>query len=208
MNASRVFSRIYLEDRWTGGSGPGSDVTFCRPLVAWLAGYVHENGIRSVVDFGCGDFRWMPEVLDRTGVGYVGLDVVEGLVERHRIVHQRWSFATLDVSTADPREIPAADLYWAKDVLQHWPSDTIVAFLDRFFAARPKAHLVVCNCAGQAGDDRRLDARWHFAALSADRRPLCDYAPRRLFAWGGKEVYRLHQRSPTNDRPISLLPPD
>lgn len=208
MNASRVFSRIYQEDRWNGGSGPGSDVDFCRPLVDWLAGYVNETGCRSVVDFGCGDFRWMPEVLDRTGVGYVGLDVVGSLVQRHRKDYPRWSFATLDVSTADPREIPVADLYWAKDVLQHWPSGVIVAFLDRFFAARPAAHLVVCNCAGQTADDRQLDARYHFAPLHADRRPLADYSPRRLFAWGGKEAYRLHQRSPVNERPMSLLPPD
>lgn len=207
MNASQLFSTIYREDRWNGGSGPGSDVAFCRPLAAWLAAYVNENGIGSVVDFGCGDFRWMPEVLDRTGVAYVGLDVVEGLVERHSQAHPRWSFATLDVSTAAAEDIPRADLYWAKDALQHWPSDTITAFLDRFFAARPDARLVVCNCSDQGRDERTLDARWHFAPLSGTRPPLAAFSPELLFAWGGKHVYRLHHRSAMIDLPTSDRPP-
>lgn len=207
MDASQIFQRIYDEDRWAGGSGPGSDVEFCRPLVAWLSAYVQETGVRSLVDFGCGDLRWMPEVVAATGVRYTGLDVVPSLIERHRAAHPGLAFAALNVATASPDEIPVADLYWAKDVLQHWPTGDIEAFLDRFFAARPRARLVVCNCAGQTSHHRRLDAVWRFAPLAGDRRPLAAYSPELLFAWGGKHVYRLHQRSPAELLPTSLRPP-
>lgn len=204
MDATRVFSEIYRTDAWNGGSGPGSTPEFCRPLVEWLAAYVDQNGVRSVVDFGCGDFQWMPEVLDRTGVSYVGLDVVPGLIASHRSRFTRWRFGVLDASTADAETIPHADLYWAKDVLQHWPDDVIVAFLDRFFAARPRARLVVCNCTGQRPGPRVLDSRWHFAPLDGERHPLAAYRPEHAFAFAGKRVYRLHQRSVVEPRPTSL----
>lgn len=207
MDASQIFSEIYNQNRWNGGSGPGSDVGFCRPLVAWLVRFVQENGIRSVVDFGCGDFRWMPEVLDATGVHYLGFDVVQSLIRQHRANYPRWSFETLDVGTAHPSAVPAADLYWAKDVLQHWSNEQIETFLDRFFTARPSANLVVCNCTGQQSDRRRLDDCYRFAPLDGTRRPLAAYRPQLLYVWGGKHVYRLHQRSPMTDFPTSLLPP-
>jgi trans-aconitate methyltransferase len=194
MDSPRVFGAIYAGDRWTGGSGPGSRPDFCRPLVRWLSRYIRDNGIRSVVDLGCGDFQWMPQVISATGVSYTGLDVYEPLVTSHRAAWPDHRFEVFDVCLAGPAAIPAGDLYWAKDVLQHWPSDTIAGFLDRFFAARPAAHLVVCNCSGQASDVRVLDDRWHFAPLDGHRPPLAAFSPERLFRWGGKDVYRLSPR--------------
>lgn len=208
MDAAQVFSRIYATDAWNGGSGPGSTPEFCRPLVDWLVAYVNENGVRRLVDFGCGDFQWMPEVLDRTGVDYLGLDVVPSLIATHRQRHPRCRFDVIDAATADASALPAADLYWAKDVLQHWTDDAITGFLDRLFAVRPRARVVVCNCTGQRPGPRRLDARWHFAPLDGERHPLAAYQPEHLFAWDRKKVYRLHQRAVVEPRPTSLWPAD
>jgi hypothetical protein len=194
MDAASVFSRIYQEDRWSGGSGPGSRPDFCRPVAAFLEGFIRERRIRSLVDIGCGDLQWMPEVVRRTGVTYTGLDVVPALIERHRAAWPAHRFELLD-ATAGFAGWPEADLYWAKDVLQHWPDETIEAFLDGFFAARPGARLLVANCTGQGPGDRRLDDQWHFAPLDGDRRPLAQFSPRLVFAWVGKHVYALHQRS-------------
>jgi hypothetical protein len=192
MDAPRVFSKIYKEDRWHGGSGPGSDPDFCRPLVEWLSEYIRSAGVKTLVDLGCGDFRWMPEVIAATGISYTGLDVVP--LESHR-PGPGVGFRHLDVSTADPSTLPDADLYWAKDVLQHWPTSSITGWLDRFFDHRPDAHLVVANCAGQRDHARRLDDRWHFAPLEGNRKPLALFRPQLLFVWSGKHVYRLHHRS-------------
>lgn len=205
MDAPRLFAKIYEQDRWSGGSGPGSDLAFCRPLIRWLTDYIRHGEIGSIADLGCGDFRWMPEVLEATGVDYTGLDVVE--LEAHRPGRRR-RFQLLDVATASPADLPEADLYWAKDVLQHWPTKAITAWLDRFFAARPEAHLLVANCAGQRKDARPLDSRWHFAPLEGRREPLSLFQPQLLFAWSGKHVYRLHQRSRSTTRRTSLVPAD
>lgn len=191
MDAAAVFSAIYEADRWTGGSGPGSRPDFCRPLVGWLTRYIRETGARSLVDLGCGDFQWMPAVLAATRIDYTGVDVYGPLLDGHRASHPGRRFVALDFSTAPATAIPEADLYWSKDVLQHWPSGRIAEFLGRFFAARPAARLLVCNCAGQAADVRELDARWHFAPLDGSRPPLAAWSPDLVFAWGGKHVYAL-----------------
>lgn len=191
MDAS-LFETIYREDRWDGGSGPGSNPDFCRPLVGWLRRYIRDHRIASIVDLGCGDLQWMPTAIDGLGVGYTGLDVVPHLIAAHRarMPADRWSFEVLDVSSCDTAAIPAGDLYWAKDVLQHWPDETIVRFVTGFFAARPDARLVVTNCSGQTGP-RRLDDRWHFAPLAAGLEPLARFRPEVLMTWGGKQVVRL-----------------
>jgi hypothetical protein len=191
MDAAAVFSAIYEADRWTGGSGPGSRPEFCRPLVGWLTRYIQDSGARSLVDLGCGDFQWMPAVLAATGIDYTGVDVYGPLLDGHRARHPGRKFVALDFSTAPATAIPEADLYWSKDVLQHWPSRRIAEFLGRFFEARPAARLLVCNCTGQAADVRELDARWHFAPLDGSRPPLAAWSPRLVFAWGGKHVYLL-----------------
>lgn len=185
-----IFEAIYREDRWHGGSGPGSDPEFCRPLVAWLRSYLAERRVRSMVDLGCGDLRWMPEAIDGLGIRYTGLDAVPHLIESHRRRRPGWTFAVADVSSCDVAAIPKADIYWAKDSLQHWPDDAIVRFLDAIFADRPDAHFVAVNCAGQAGP-RTLDSRYHFAALSPYMQPLARYRPQVLMAWNGKAVVRL-----------------
>lgn len=191
MDAPELFERIYQADAWNGGSGPGSRPAFCRPLARWLRGYLAAERIGSLVDLGCGDLQWMPEALAGTGVAYTGVDVVESLLEVHRRRLPAWTFVRLDVAAADPADLPEADLYFAKDVLQHWPSRSISTWLGRFFRARPAARLVVVNCSGQAGP-RRLDSRYHFAPLSPTRSPLAAHRPDVLFEWRGKAVVRLH----------------
>lgn len=192
MNAPGLFETIYATDAWGGGSGPGSRPAFCRPLARWLRGYLADERIGSLVDLGCGDLQWMPEAIAGTGVAYTGIDVVGSLLEDHRRRLPAWSFVTMDVATADPAALPDADLYWAKDVLQHWSTRTIGAWLRRFFAARPAARLVVVNCSGQTERVRRLDDRWRFAPLAPELPPLANWTPDVLFRWHGKAVCLLH----------------
>lgn len=187
-----IFETIYREDRWAGGSGPGSRPDFCRPLIGWLRRYIRDHRLASLVDMGCGDLQWMPAALNGLEVAYTGFDVVESLIASHRqrLPADRWTFGVLDVSQADPAGLPAADIYWAKDVLQHWPDEAIVPFVSGLLAARPAAHVVVVNCCHQAGR-RQLDDRWHFAPLAADQEPLARFRPEVLMTWGGKQVVRL-----------------
>lgn len=207
MDAATLFAEIYRTDAWNGGSGPGSSPRFCEPLVDWLSGWILENGIRSVVDLGCGDCQWMPDVVRRTGIRYRGIDVVLDVIHANKVREPRLDFAWDDFTT-DPSVLPVADLYWSKDVLQHWSDEQIASWLDRFFAARPEAVLLVANCSNQTSSPRTLDPRWHFAPLSGSLDPLRRYHPDMLFQWSGKSVYRLHSRSSTRQPRTSDIPAD
>jgi hypothetical protein len=188
-----VFTDIYARNAWNGGSGPGSDPTFCRPLVAFLETYVRVHNIGSLCDLGCGDLQWIPEVIENTGIRYIGVDCVTGLLAEHRKTYAapRYTFYDGDVSTMPILEFPLASVYFIKDVLQHWPSENIRQFLGEFFCARPDAHFLTVNCNHQTSDMRTLDAQYHFAPLNGIYEPLKRFQPEKLLDWGGKTLYRL-----------------
>jgi 2-polyprenyl-3-methyl-5-hydroxy-6-metoxy-1,4-benzoquinol methylase len=86
--------------------------------------------VKKVADFGCGDWQFS-QMIDWRGVEYCGFDIVSEVIEENkkRFKKRGISFATLDFESFDP--IPTADLYIIKDVLQHWPTASIIAFLKR-----------------------------------------------------------------------------
>lgn len=188
-----IFTDIYERDAWHGGSGPGSDPEFCAPLIAFLQPYIQQHRINSLCDLGCGDLRWMPELVRHTNIFYVGVDCVETLLAKHRRQHTppRYTFHCDDVSTMPVKNIPVADAYFIKDVMQHWPSENVYAFLRQFFLERPDAHFLTVNCSAQTSDVRALDAQYHFAPLHGDYAPLRHFQPEQLLTWGGKTLYRL-----------------
>jgi SAM-dependent methyltransferase len=92
--------------------------------------FIEKNGIRSVVDCGCGDFSVGRRIVAATDVKYVGVDVVPELIEHHRkrFAGPRVSFVCANI-IAD--ELPVADLYLVRQVLQHLTNDEIATVLKR-----------------------------------------------------------------------------
>jgi hypothetical protein len=188
----KVYSDVYARDRWGGGSGPGSAPSYCAPLADFLADWLARENVRSLCDFGCGDLQWMPSVVERTGIQYVGVDCVPDLIERHTERYagdSRYAFQHADVSQM--ASYPDADVYFIKDVLQHWPTQTVADWLKRFFQAKPDARLLAVNCAGQPAS--RNIANGGFSPLDGDKHPLSDYEGKPLFAWATKRVYELRR---------------
>lgn len=127
-----VFTRIYEANRWGGEggdffSGSGSTKDFAEQYAAAVKTLIREEGIARVVDLGCGDFT-VGEKLQMEGVEYVGVDIVERLVEhlREQYATPQTSFRCLDI-TKD--ELPDGDLCLIRQVLQHLSNDQIAAIL-------------------------------------------------------------------------------
>ena len=129
MSATDVFSDVYERDLWNGGSGPGSapenTVEYRRFLQEFLDGFDYPV---KVVDLGCGDWR-IGELMDWSGVDYVGVDVVPEVIEanRRRDTPDNVSFVCLDALVDD---LPEGDVLVVKDVLQHWPNADVLRLLD------------------------------------------------------------------------------
>lgn len=108
-----VFSRIYAENRWNGGeslSGPGSGSVPTQRIAREIVALVAELGVESVLDVGCGDNFWLPDL-----PGYLGVDVAPEALERAERFHPERRYAL--VHPWEP--LPKADLVLCRDVIQH-----------------------------------------------------------------------------------------
>jgi SAM-dependent methyltransferase len=123
-----VFSRIYRDNEWQG-SGPGSTAETSFEYRYFLEAFVRANRVRSVLDIGCGDWRFSRYV-PWEGVHYLGMEVVPQVVEANRKCHESDHVRFV---CADARfvELPPTDLLIMKDVLQHWSNAEVAEFLPR-----------------------------------------------------------------------------
>jgi SAM-dependent methyltransferase len=136
--ASEVFATIYDRNTWKFGSGVGSLPASVGPYMAFLARFMADNGVTSVVDVGCGDWQFS-RLMDWSGVRYHGFDVVPAVVAANaaRFGSEAIRFDVIR-SVAD---LPQADLVLCKDVLQHLPLPEIEEYL-AVFATRYRFALV------------------------------------------------------------------
>lgn len=123
-----TFDDIYRANRWNGEesrSGPGSGTMATRAVAAALVLLVAELEVTSVLDYGCGDGFWMPDL-----PGYRGLDVSSVAVGLAKIAHPERRYA---VDHGGP--LPTVGLVICRDVLQHLPTAAGRAVIDRIVAS-------------------------------------------------------------------------
>jgi SAM-dependent methyltransferase len=129
-----VFGRAYREGRWGGEgdefySGPGSLGQPAELYAERINAFIAEQGIKSVVDLGCGDFRVARRIVsDR--IHYVGIDVVDDLISinRDRYGSDKVEFQCCDI-IEDP--LPDGQLCLIREVLQHLSNAEITRVLAR-----------------------------------------------------------------------------
>jgi SAM-dependent methyltransferase len=123
-----AFAEVYARDDWEGGSGRGSTASNTVAYRQLLTDLLREHSIQSVVDVGCGDWQFS-QLIDWSGIDYLGLDTVPAVVEANRRLFG--SIARFECRDVTREHLPPADLVILKDVLQHWPTQAIQAFLPR-----------------------------------------------------------------------------
>ena len=128
-----VFSNIYEIGTWdeSGFSLSGSQIEITWPYVKFLQDFMDKHKIKTVVDVGCGDWAFS-RYIDWTGIDYLGIDVVQGVVERNQSLFTSPSitFVHGDALTMD---LPEADLLICKDVFQHLSNKDIMKLLKQFY---------------------------------------------------------------------------
>jgi hypothetical protein len=134
--AQSVFTEIYDKKMWgsnaegLGWSGGGSSVEATSVYRAFLQDFLKQRQIQSVVDLGCGDWEFS-KLIDWGSINYLGLDVVNSVVERNiaRYARETVHFRQFD---ALQNELPAGQLLICKDVLQHLSNEDIIAISPQF----------------------------------------------------------------------------
>ena len=143
---SEIFSAIYANNAWGKStdasekffSGPGSrDEKIIAPYINTLLQVLTNNGIRNIVDLGCGDFWIMRHVLGALSQNnynffYTGIDVVEDLINHNAATfkHPNIRFVCRDV-TVDDEPLPDGELLIIRQVLQHLSNADIKKILDK-----------------------------------------------------------------------------
>jgi SAM-dependent methyltransferase len=146
--AAAVSSADYWEARYrTGGtSGPGSAGRLARFKAGVINRFIAENGIRSVIDLGCGDASQL--ALLELPADYVGVDVSPAALARAAARFPSRRF----VGTEALRSLPPADLTLSLDVLYHLVEDNVFAATMRTLFAWATRHVVIYAS--------NLDAAW------------------------------------------------
>jgi hypothetical protein len=119
--------RIYALNGYA--SGCGSTVETTGEIAAELPRIVKSFGIQSLFDCPCGDRVWIRHV-DLAGIRYVGADVLDALIERHRQMWPDLTFLVLNAVVQAPPE--AFNLILCRDFLFHLCNADIAAVLNHF----------------------------------------------------------------------------
>ena len=158
------FEQIYATNEWGPGSGVGSLPRHTRGYVELLQQFLADHRVESVVDLGCGDWQFS-RLIDWSGIGYRGLDLVSDVIERNQRLYGAANIQ-FDIVPADFAQLPTADLLIVKDVMQHWSNRSVERFLPHLNSYRyslvtnctnPTAETL--NCDIEDGDFRYLDIR-------------------------------------------------
>jgi hypothetical protein len=124
---SDPFTEIYRAGGWNDlGSGPGSQYCGVKDYCNFLEDFLNFNKIRSVVDFGCGDWNFSKHI-HWGEASYLGIDCVKEVIEKNQVFqNEKIKFQWNEFGD---NRYPQSDLLILKDVIQHWSNRRVQEFL-------------------------------------------------------------------------------
>jgi SAM-dependent methyltransferase len=183
-----AFDRIYRADIWQGSaygsrSGPGSGTAATAHVGPAIVELIERHDIRSVLDVGCGDSAWMPDLPH-----YVGIDPSREAVRLARERHPERHYLVGDI-----RKLRLlADLVILRDVVQHL---TLKDGVELVKAARAAGNWVLASTyrggANVGCNERQLLRGWAYDC-DLERQPFGLSVPLEVvpdgYAWEGDSV--------------------
>ena len=128
--SNKEWEDLYAKGGYDGvGSGPGSLLKNNYKLINWLTEFIKNKNINTILDLGCGDMQWMPEVITNTSITYTGVDSVSNLISNHKTKYPNSEFVCRDIISYN-LENQKYDLIFVKDVLQHLNNNRMKEFID------------------------------------------------------------------------------
>lgn len=185
-----IFTKVYADKRWGKGSGSGSTLEYNKTFIPWLSKYM--RNMKVVVDFGCGDMQWMPEVLKLCPkLHYIGIDCVKSVIDAAKAKHPELDLRHGDMFDFEMiKGLPPADLYLIKDVQIHHTNKQILDWGRQMFTVVPNAHVVAVN---DGSCTKKRDIKTGECAFTdKSLPPMVWFYPHLLFTFRRKEVLKLH----------------
>ncbi len=125
-----IFSQIYQNNLWGGGSGSGSNPKNARPYLKILQSFFYDKNIKKIVDLGCGDWRLMETIYIPDDKQYKGFDVVSMIIEKANLKFKKSNVEFYQINKLEDIKNETGDLLIVKDVMQHWSYERIGYFVN------------------------------------------------------------------------------
>ena len=124
-----VFTRIFNSNSWNGEesrSGTGSSLENTQKLLKLLEDLFSQLNAKKILDIPCGDFNWMQHFPFKKDMEYLGVDIVEDIIENNVNFYGKSShnlnFKVGDINTD---LFPYADVIMVRDCLVHFKFNDI-----------------------------------------------------------------------------------
>lgn len=111
---AQAFAEIWAQNAWNGtetNAGPGSTLAATRELREQIPRIIADLGVSSVLDAGCADSWWMPEL-----PGYVGVDIIPDAISHASERHPERTYLVADICSD---ELPPCEAVICRDAIQH-----------------------------------------------------------------------------------------
>lgn len=166
-----IFDNIYKNGTWNNNrsdiplSGPGSSLENTLKFRNTLDAFCKSHNVTSIVDIGCGDLTWMPQMNIFKEIKYTGIDIVESLIRSHSAKYPQHTFIHMDAVKSSP---PIADLAIIRDVLFHLKHEEINQLFENIKGKYKYYVLTSCN---NSMNDNSLN-KYHFHEVNLNIEPF------------------------------------
>jgi hypothetical protein len=167
----QIFTKKYNNCEWgnnnskeySGSSGLGSSLEYNKKYINFINNFIITNNITSIVDLGCGDWRFSSDIFPKLNISYIGYDVYDKLIKYLNKTYSsdKIKFEKLDFYV-NKEKIQNADLLLCKDVLQHWSDEYVENFVQWICEHSNFKYILITNCHTGLGDDKiSVNGRWY-----------------------------------------------
>jgi SAM-dependent methyltransferase len=132
-----VFTNIYLKNLWEMGqtnskSGLGSSDIFTENIKKIIPDVIEKYEIKTMIDTSCGDWNWMKKIQESLNCNYIGIDVVDEIIEENKkkFSSEKFEFISDDfLSYLKNCDDNSVDLILCRHTCEHLEREYIQDFL-------------------------------------------------------------------------------
>ena len=144
-----TFDNIYKKGIWNNNdssiplSGPGSSINATKDIAKELNDFIYQNNCKSILDLGCGDLTWIKntQFFKDSHIEYTGVDIVETLINNHKIEHINNKFICSNIITFYKN----ASLVIIRDVIFHLKINDIEHLFNNIKGSFEYIAITSCN---------------------------------------------------------------
>jgi len=138
----QVFTSIYKSNHWVqkdntlaknsiSVSGHGSNINTKQffELKKIFSKIINDKQINSVLDMPCGDFLWFHEIIKDKNIRYVGIDIVEELIQANNVKYQNNNFGFINDDIVNFNTSDKFDLILIRDLFIHIQNSDIIQII-------------------------------------------------------------------------------